>query len=60
MPTHEGRGKAPDGARKPSHHRASPHDLNVMSLPELETYLDEVLRVDEGNDVDSPESSARK
>jgi hypothetical protein len=35
-------------------------DLNVMSLPELEAYLDEVLRVDEGNDVDSAESSASR
>jgi len=33
-------------------------DLNAMSLPELEAYLDDVLRVDEGGDVDSPGSSA--
>jgi hypothetical protein len=29
------------------------HDLHAMSLPELEAYLDEVLRVDEGHDGDS-------
>jgi hypothetical protein len=28
-------------------------DLTSMSLPQLEAYLDEVLRVDEGYDVDS-------
>jgi hypothetical protein len=27
-------------------------DLNAMSLPELEAYLDAVLRLDEGDDVD--------
>jgi len=35
-------------------------DLNAMSLAELEAFLDEVLRVDEGSDVDSTESSARR
>lgn len=34
-----------------------PHDLNAMSLPELEAYLDEVLRLDDGNDRDSAASS---
>jgi hypothetical protein len=28
------------------------HDLNGMSLPELEAYLDAVLRLDEGTEVD--------
>jgi hypothetical protein len=37
-----------------------PRDLNSMSLPELEAYLDEVLRVDEGNDVDSVATSASR
>jgi hypothetical protein len=36
------------------------HDLNGMSLPELEAYLDEVLRVDAGSDVDAAESSTRR
>lgn len=36
-----------------------PYDLNAMSLPELEAYLDEVLRVDEGHDPDSAESSTK-
>jgi hypothetical protein len=31
-------------------------DLNAMSLPELEAYLDAVLRVDEGHDLDSVSS----
>jgi len=35
-----------------------PHDLNAMSLPELEAYLDEVLRVDEVNDPASTPSSS--
>jgi hypothetical protein len=35
-------------------------DLNAMSLPELEAYLDQVLRVDEGNDVDPAESAASR
>jgi hypothetical protein len=35
-------------------------DLNSMSLPELEAYLDDVLRVDEGNDLDSTTSSASR
>jgi hypothetical protein len=33
-------------------------DLNAMSLPELEAYLDAVLRVDEENELDSAASSA--
>jgi hypothetical protein len=33
-------------------------DLNAMSLPELEAYLDDVLRVDEGHEVDSGDSAA--
>jgi hypothetical protein len=37
-----------------------PRDLNAMSLPELEAYLDDVLWVDEGHEVDSGESSARR
>jgi hypothetical protein len=32
-------------------------DLTAMSLPELEAYLDDVLRVDEDNDVGSADSS---
>jgi hypothetical protein len=32
---------------------AQARDLNAMSLPELEAYLDDVLRVDEGNDGDA-------
>jgi hypothetical protein len=35
-----------------------PRDLNSMSLPELEAYLDEVLRVDEGSDADAAATSA--
>ena len=35
-------------------------DLNGMSLPELEAYLDRVLRVDEGAEVDSAASSTRR
>jgi hypothetical protein len=35
-------------------------DLNAMSLPELEAYLDDVLRVDERNGVDSAASSASR
>jgi hypothetical protein len=34
-------------------------DLNAMSLPELEAYLDDVLWVDEGHEVDSGASSAK-
>jgi hypothetical protein len=37
-----------------------PRDLNSMSLPELEAYLDEMLQVDEGNDLDSAATSARR
>lgn len=37
-----------------------PRDLNTMSLPELEAYLDEVLRVDDGNGVDAAATSARR
>ena len=33
-------------------------DLNAMSMAELEAYLDDVLRVDEGRDVDAAASSA--
>jgi hypothetical protein len=35
-------------------------DLNAMSLPELEAYLDDVLRVDEGPEVDSGDSAASR
>lgn len=35
-------------------------DLNAMSLPELEAYLDDVLRVDEANEVDSAASPASR
>jgi hypothetical protein len=40
------------------HLEPQPRDLNAMSLPELEAYLDEVLRLDEGNEVDSTAESA--
>jgi hypothetical protein len=33
-------------------------DLTAMSMPELEAYLDALLRVDDRNDVRSPDSSA--
>lgn len=42
------------------HEEAQPHDLHAMSMRELEAYLDGVLRVDEGNDVDSAEPPARR
>jgi hypothetical protein len=35
-------------------------DLNAMSLPELEAYLDDVLRVDEGNEGGAAASSASR
>jgi hypothetical protein len=35
-------------------------DLNSMSVPELEAYLDEVLRVEEGGDIDSAATPARR
>jgi hypothetical protein len=35
-------------------------DLTAMSLAELEAYLDDVLRVDEGNDGGSADSSASR
>jgi hypothetical protein len=35
-------------------------DLTAMSLPELEAYLDDVLRVDEDNEVGSTDSSASR
>jgi hypothetical protein len=35
-------------------------DLNAMSLPELEAYLDEVLRLDAGHNVDAAASSASR
>ena len=38
--------------------QARARDLNAMSLPELEAYLDAVLRVDEGNDGDAAASLA--
>jgi hypothetical protein len=34
-------------------------DLSAMSLPELEAYLDDVLWVNEGHEVDSGEASAK-
>jgi hypothetical protein len=37
-----------------------PRDLNSMSLPELEAYLDEVLRVDGANDIDPAATPARR
>jgi hypothetical protein len=36
---------------------APSRDLNGMSLPELEAYLDEVLRVDDGHAVDAADAS---
>jgi len=35
-------------------------DLNAMSLAEVEAYLDEVLRLNEGSDVDSTDTSTRR
>jgi hypothetical protein len=35
-------------------------DLNAMSLPELEAYLDQVLRLDAGHDVDTAASPASR
>jgi hypothetical protein len=37
-----------------------PRDLSAMSLSELEAYLDDVLRVDEGDDVNTQASSASR
>jgi len=34
------------------------HDLTAMSMPELQAYLDAVLRIDDGDDVGSTPSSA--
>jgi hypothetical protein len=48
------------GLRAGPYLEPQPRDLNSMSLPELEAYLDDVLRIDEGNDVDSAASSASR
>jgi hypothetical protein len=37
-----------------------PHELSAMSLPELEAYLDDVLRLDEGNDSGAAASTASR
>jgi hypothetical protein len=37
-----------------------PCDLSAMSLSELEAYLDDILQVDEGDNIDTPAPSANR
>lgn len=41
-----------------AHEEPQAHDLHTMSMSELEVYLDDLLRMGEGDDVDSTASSA--